>query len=148
LETTTVRLARAEDFEAVSALLSELGRPGVTPDNQVKLQAVYDRHLRRSDTASLVAEAGGRIVGFMSLEFRERLNRESPEAWVPDLIVTEDVRATGAGKALLQRGMDLARERGCWALTLESGYSRERAHRFYRLQGMTDEGLFFRYKLV
>ncbi len=148
MDTMTVRPARPEDFGAVSALLSELGRPAVREDNQAKLRAVYDRHLGRPDTASLVAEIGDRIVGFMSLEFRERLNRESPQAWVPDLIVTEKARGTGAGKALLRRGMDLARERGCWNLTLESGYSRERAHEFYRLQGMTDDGLFFSYKLV
>ncbi|MGE5591851.1 MAG: GNAT family N-acetyltransferase [Bacillota bacterium] len=103
----TVRPARPGDFEAVSALLAELGRPAVTKNNRGRLQEIYGRHLSRHDTASLVALYGDRIVGFVSLEFRDRLNRESPQAWVPDLIVTEGARGTGAGKALLhdRRGL-------------------------------------------
>jgi GNAT superfamily N-acetyltransferase len=57
--------------------------------------------------------------------------------------VTEACRGAGAGKALLQRAFELARERGCWSVTLESGYQREVAHQLYRSAGMVDEGLYF-----
>jgi len=40
------------------------------------------------------------VVGFIDLEFRQRLNFSTPQAWVPDLVVTETSRSRGAGKAL------------------------------------------------
>jgi ribosomal-protein-alanine N-acetyltransferase len=104
---------------------------------------VYERHVGRPDTASLVAEVDGRVIGFMSLEFRERLNRTTPQAWIPDLIVTETHRGIRAGRALLLRGFELARERGCWSVTLESGSERAVAHQLYLSAGMQDLGKYF-----
>lgn len=139
-----VRLVSGNDFETVAALLAELGRPPVTDETRERARQVFFRHVERYDTASMLAEVGGQAVGFISLEFRERLNFVELEAWVPDLLVTEAARGTGAGKALLQAAFAEARRRGCRALTLESGYSRTVAHRFYTEQGMSDLGKFFR----
>lgn len=138
-----IRRAEPDDFEAVTALLAELGRPAPTAATVESMAVTYRRHLARTDTESQVAEIDGQVIGFLSLEFRERLNRVRPQAWIPDLVVRAEVRGTGAGKALLQRGIELARERGCWGITLESGYSRAVAHQLYRSQGLADEGYSF-----
>ena len=138
-----VRPAGPEDFDAVATLLAELGRPEVTAATRDGAREVYLRHVARADTASLVAEAGGEVVGFMSLEFRERLNRTTPQAWIPDLIVSARRRGIGAGKALLLKGFEIARERGCWGVTLESGYQRKVAHEVYRRVGMEACGFYF-----
>ena len=53
------------------------------------------------------------------------------------------VYGQGLGRALLLRAFELAKERGCDRLTLESGRSREVAHHIYRSAGMTEEGFFF-----
>lgn len=139
----TVRAIMSSDFEAVTTLLAELGRPAMTQETQRQLRDVFHAHVAREDTHSLVAEHQGQIVGFMSLEFRARLNHPRPEAWIPDLIVTEQARGLKAGKALLQKGVALARERGCHRITLESGYARTVAHQFYEMQGMTNAGYYF-----
>lgn len=138
-----IRPATAGDFRAVARLLAELGRPEVTPDRELEARRVYLRHIARPDTASLVAELDGRIVGFMSLEFRDRLNQTRPQAWIPDIIVAEGARGQGIGKALLSRAIQLARQRGCWSLVLDSGYHRQVAHQLYKSAGMRDEGLYF-----
>lgn len=138
-----VRPARADDFDAVGSLLAELGRPTLSEDTRAVARGVYERHVARPDTGSLVAESGGVVVGFLSLEFRERLNRTQMQAWIPDLIVTPSARGQGAGRALLERAFALARERDCWSVTLESGYAREVAHRLYRSAGMSGDGLYF-----
>ncbi|MDQ2688300.1 MAG: GNAT family N-acetyltransferase [Armatimonadota bacterium] len=143
-----VRPIGADDFQAVSALLAELGRPAISDETRVEARQIYARHLARPNTASLLAEVGGTPVGFMSLEFRERLNQTTLQAWIPDLIVTASARGKGVGRALLERGFALARERGCWAVTLESGYARTVAHQFYRAAGMTDGGLYFALSLA
>jgi GNAT superfamily N-acetyltransferase len=142
-----VRRAAPDDFAAVAALLAELGRPKLLARTREAARAIYLRHVCREDTASLLAEVDGRTVGFMSLEFRERLNQVRPQAWIPDLIVTESARGLGAGKALLLRGFELARERGCFSVTLESAYSRHVAHQLYRSAGMIDDGLYFTLRL-
>ena len=143
----TVRAAAPADFEAVTALLAELGRPDVSAADLPAARVIFLRHVDRADTASLVAELNGRVVGFMSLEFRDRLNHVTPQAWIPDLIVTASARGLKAGKALLRRGFQLARKRGCYNVTLESGYTRTVAHQLYGGAGMSNEGYFFYFPL-
>lgn len=138
-----VRPAEARDFDAVGALLQQLGRPAVTALNRVELEAIYRQHLGSMDTGSLVAEIGGRVVGFIALEFRQRLNQGAPQAWVPDFIVDAAVRGLGVGKALFRAALLAARERRCFSLALESGYARTNAHQFYLKQGMEDRGKYF-----
>jgi GNAT superfamily N-acetyltransferase len=134
-----VRAAVADDFEAVRALLEELGRARVTEETRDGCRAMFERHLRDDHASHLVAEDdSGAVVGFCSLHFRDRLNYPTPDAWVPDLIVTESARRRGAGRALLAEAERRARERGCWLLTLESAYHRTEAHAFYSAFGMTD----------
>lgn len=143
-----IRPAAPGDFGAVAGLLAELGRPALTPETEEPARQAYLRHLARPETASLVAEVHGRVVGFMSLEFRERLNQTRPQAWIPDLIVTRSARGLGIGKALLLRGIALVRERGCWSVTLDSGFDRTTAHELYRAVGLKDEGLYFILRLL
>lgn len=131
----------------MAALLAELGRPQLMPETEAAAREVYLRHTSRRDTASLVAECDGRVVGFLSLEFRDRLNRTSLQAWIPDLIVTAKYRGRGIGQALVEAAFALARERGCWGVTLESGYQRKEAHRLYLRAGMKDAGKFFDFPL-
>ncbi|HVL90984.1 MAG TPA: GNAT family N-acetyltransferase [Actinomycetota bacterium] len=140
----SVRPARSSDWAAVAALLAELGRPAALgAPEEPALREVFEAYRTRADAAALVAESGGRIIGFCDVEFRVRLNFVEPQAWVPDLIVTEAARGTGAGRALLAEAERLARERGCWGMTLESAAWRTAAHAFYRHTGWTDAGLAF-----
>ena len=138
-----VRRAAPGDFLSVAVLLAELGRPRLTPDTTDAAQAVYERHLADPNTASMVAEIDSATVGFLSLVFRERLNCVQPQAWIPDLVVTEAARGQGAAKALLAAAFEAAREFGCDRVTLESGYARTVAHRVYGAAGMNNSGYFF-----
>jgi GNAT superfamily N-acetyltransferase len=136
-----VREARAPDWPAVSGLLAELGRPDVRgAEDEDAHRESFEAYLQRPDTVAFVAMDGDDVVGFIDLEFRQRLNFRTPEAWVPDLIVSEQARSRGAGKALLAAAMERARERGCFALELESAVWRDRAHAFYLREGMKQSG--------
>jgi GNAT superfamily N-acetyltransferase len=142
-----VRPARAEDFAAVTALLEALGRAQVSDSTVERCRALFEEQLADEDSAHVVAEEGGEVVGFCSLHFRRRLNFATPEAWVPDLYVVEEARGRGIGLALLAEAERLARDRGCHRLTLESGYERDAAHRLYARFGMEDAGKFFHKRL-
>ncbi|MFL5843177.1 MAG: GNAT family N-acetyltransferase [Solirubrobacteraceae bacterium] len=139
-----VRPVTAEDFGAVSALLAELGRPAVDPETSDGSRAAFLADLADDGADHLLAvDEEGAPVGFVSLHYRRRLNHATPEAWIPDLIVSERARGTGTGRALLTEAERRARERGCHRLALESGYTRERAHAVYLAAGMTDGGKYF-----
>jgi GNAT superfamily N-acetyltransferase len=140
-----VRSAEPRDFDAVVLLLEELGRATVTDETRDRCREIYAAQVSDTGSDHLVAEnETGEIVGFCSLHFRNRLNHSTPQAWVPDLIVTEKLRGGGVGKALLDHAEQRAIERGCWEITLESAHHRREAHRFYADFGMRDAGLFFR----
>lgn len=138
-----VRRATVRDFEAVSALLAELGRPVVTPDARGALQGVYERHLARPEVASLLAEVEQRVIAFVSIEFRERLNHGTLEAWIPDLIVTETERGKGVGRALLDAAFREARDRKAHRVSADAGNHRQDAQRMYAAAGMLDTGRYF-----
>ena len=143
-----VRPVNSADFLRVAALLAELGRPALTPETSDAVQAVYESHVADPQTASLVAEVDGEIVGFLSLVFREHLNFAHPQGWIPDLIVAEAARGRGAARALLERAFALAKEHGCDWVRLESGYARTAAHQAYGAVGMSNDGYYFTKRLA
>lgn len=121
----------------MAALLAELGRPEVLgTEEESASRTAFERYLDQVDTRCFVAEDDdGTVVGFVDMEIRARLNFSQPEAWVPDLIVTETARSRGAGAALLRRCEEVAREAECFSIRLESATWRERAHAFYEREG-------------
>jgi GNAT superfamily N-acetyltransferase len=138
--TVSVRPAEPRDFEAVTSLLEELGRPKVLGGGEeVEHRRRFEAWLSDPDLDAFVGEIDGEVAGFIDLAFVQRLNFGAPQAWVPDLIVREHARSRGVGAALLARVERAARERGAFALTLESANWRTRAHAFYLRQGMADE---------
>ena len=124
----------------MSALLEELGRSVVS--DEAACRAVLEQQLAEG-AAHLLALVDGVPVGFCSLHFRSRLNEVSPQAWIPDLIVTASARRQGVARALLSEAERLAAEAGCHGLTLESGHHRREAHRLYEAFGMTNAGFYF-----
>lgn len=139
-----VRPAGPDDFRAVCGLLQALGRPAVTDSGRDACRATYLDDLDDPTADHLVAtDERGAVVGFLSLHYRRRLNHTTEEAWIPDLVVDEGSRGTGAGRALLAEAERRSRERGCHRLALESGYARTRAHGVYLAAGMDDGGKFF-----
>jgi GNAT superfamily N-acetyltransferase len=131
------------DFEAVTRLLAELGRPAPTEEKLPALRRTYVEHVRRETTGSLLALLDGTPVGFVSLEFRQPFFTAAPQAWVPDLIVTEAARGRDIGAALLDAALAEAAARAAYGAALESGHQRSTAHRLYLAAGMRDVGSFF-----
>jgi GNAT superfamily N-acetyltransferase len=140
-QSVSVREARDQDFEAVAALLEELGRPkvlGTGEPNEAAHRERYRRWLAEPGYYAFVAEEDGDVVGFVDLQIVPRLNFDGPQAWVPDLIVTERCRSRGVGAALLARTEEVALRHGAFSLALESAHWRTRAHAFYVREGMKD----------
>jgi amino-acid N-acetyltransferase len=87
-----LRTASAADLEAVFGLLDRSGLPRA---------GVADNF-----SQFLVAEADGRLVGVVGLELY------GPSALLRSAAVEEGWRGSGLGRVLVERALDLARERG------------------------------------
>lgn len=131
------------DFERVTRLLAELGRPSPDDERLPALRRTYAQHVASGDTRSRLALLDGRAVGFVSLEFRHPFFVTAPQAWIPDLVVSEAVRGRQIGAALLDAAFSEAIARGAYAAALESGHQRRVAHRLYASAGMSDVGSFY-----
>jgi GNAT superfamily N-acetyltransferase len=144
----TLRQARGDDFEAVAALLDELGRDPVTDEVRDDCRAVF--RLQVVDPSShhmVVVDASGAIVAFCALQFRHRLNLPAEEAWIPDLCAGEAARRDGVATALLEEAERLALARGCSRLATESAHQHAEAHEELRRFKMRDSGRHFHKRL-
>lgn len=70
-------------------------------------------YLRRDPEASLVAEADGKVVGFMFGEVRSgEFGLEEPTGWIEVLGVDPDFRGRAAGRRMAEAMLDHFRGRG------------------------------------
>ena len=67
--------------------------------------------------------------------------------FLDDLIVNEQIRASGIGKQVLSYIEDFARENACDHLSLDSGTFRTRAHKFYFMNNYVADCFHFSKKL-
>jgi GNAT superfamily N-acetyltransferase len=115
-------------------------------DASAPLPAAYAAAFRRMLAAGqrvLVAQSGNAIVATATLIVCPNLShRGRPYAIVENVVVDESRRGAGLGELLLRRAIDLAREAGCYKLSLTSNRARTDAHRFYGRIGLraTHEG--------
>ena len=143
---TTIRHATPADADAILSLMAGLGRLSLAADPGPQ-RAIVLAHLAHPDGAIVVAEGDGQLAGCASLWVRPRLNQVRPEAWLPDLYVRPEQRRQGIANALLDASVAWARERGCFALKLESGHDRAEAHRLHDAYGFDHFGAAYRLPL-
>lgn len=108
-----------------------------------RIKAVYEEGLRSEAVRFLCAEVKGEVVGFCSFCRMLSFWKEGYIGYIPELIVDEHHRGRGIGRALLASMAEAAKETGCKLIELDSGFHRERAHRFYESIGFTKRAYMF-----
>ena len=74
-------------------------------------------YLRRDPEASVVAEEGGRVIGFMFGEVRSgEFGLDEPTGWIEVLGVDPDSRGRAAGRRMAEAMLDHFRARGAVAV--------------------------------
>jgi len=140
----TIRPVEPDDAEAVTRVVAEMGAArSPVPERMEAVSRSFAELIRRPRDASRVAMRERSLVGVCSLELRQTLRASAPEAWIPELVVTERMRGQGIGAALLDSALADAADRAAGAATLESGARREVAHALYRSAGFEPAGALF-----
>ena len=118
-----------ELLEAFGRLIPQLSKSSPAPsENEL------EEMVTAPGTFVLMArDADRHIVGSLTLViFRIPTGMR---AWIEDVVVDESARGQGAGEALNQFALDIARREGCKTVDLTSRPSREVANRLYQRLG-------------
>jgi GNAT superfamily N-acetyltransferase len=93
----------------------------------------------------LVAVLDGSVVGTVDVLIAPNLTHYArPWVLVENVVVASSARRHGAGRALMERALDIARDAGCYKVNLISGEQRTGAHDFYRTLGFQAIGQGFK----
>jgi len=145
MENITIRESTYDDIPSLLELLDELGRPKPQKDNDLeKFTALLKNYMQEDDKKILVAQIdNSKIIGMISMVFLSRLNQNTSEMYVPELIVSQNYHSKGIGKKLLNFSIKLGKEKKCHRIRLESGNQRIESHKFYKHLGFEDSSIFF-----
>jgi len=145
MDNIIIRTTSEKDIPILLGLLYDLGRPKPQTDTDVNIfRTLVKKYFTDSDKKILVAELDGiEVIGMMSIVFLPRLNRSTLELYVPELIVLEKYQNQGIGKKLINSCIDLAKEKKCHRIRLESGNQRKESHQFYKHLGFEQSDLSF-----
>ena len=140
-----IRIASDNDVAIILGMLYELGRPKPQIDSDVDVfRKLVKKYIADLDKIILLAVSNDtKIIGMVSIVFLSRLNRDTLEMYIPELVVLEKYRRQGIGKKLIQSCISLAEEKKCHRIRLESGNQRKESHQFYTNLGFEQSSLSF-----
>lgn len=119
-----IRAARVEDTDAVAALWKRLvdyhreldqDLPPATPDGPKRYARSLAERIGDTHTRTFVAEADGRIVGYVlgvMVDFVPEMFEQELSGFLADIFVDEAYRRAGVGRALVAKLTDWFRSRG------------------------------------
>jgi GNAT superfamily N-acetyltransferase len=93
----------------------------------------YGKQTKADDAAVLVAELEGEIVGFAYLQFeaKDYANLLENAAWLHDIYIDETARGHSAGKSLVEKSIEVAKELGADKLMLSVAAKNEYGRKFF-----------------
>jgi GNAT superfamily N-acetyltransferase len=135
------RPAAPSDFPSIFPLLQQLWTDAQL--DPAKLAEAFAAPASAPHQFQVCRVVNERVVGFATLSLRHSLWQQASIGYVGELVVNEDDRGQGHGKALLDHLSGIAASRGCSLLELDSGFHRTEAHAVYEHCGMTKRGFLF-----
>lgn len=134
------RRARAADVPEIVRLLADDPLGARRERDETPLPEGYARAFDAIDSDPhnelIVAEQDARVVGVLQLTFIPSLTYQGGwRALIEGVRVDARTRSQGLGRALLERAIGRARERGCHLVQLTTDKTRPDAKRFYEALG-------------
>ena len=146
--TPEIRTVRAEldDLAALVPLFDAYRRFYAQPSDRDGARTFLADRLKRGESVIFLAVADGVIVGFTQL-YPSFSSVSMKRSWIlNDLFVATEARASGAGRALVERAERWAAETGAKGLTLATQMTNLTARGLYEACGWTKDEEFFHYR--
>ncbi len=139
-KTARAWLAQPHDAEAVAELLVAFrDHMGSSWPSENAFLAGVDRLIESTDTVFLLGavDDDSPPAGVAQVRFRYGIWWAAEDCLLEDLFVREDARGHGLGRALVQGVIDLAAERGCRRIELDTNEANETAIALYESLGFS-----------
>src|SRR3712207_5709118 len=142
MSSVTVWRAEAHEAEAVARLLVDFrNHLGLEWPSDNAFLAGVERLIDDPSTVYLLgaADPDSPPAGVAQVRFRYGLWWAAEDCLLEDLFVREEARGTGLGRALAERVIALAGERGCRRVELDANDNNDAAMRLYRSLGFDEQ---------
>ncbi len=143
-----IRSAQEQDIPGICRLLVQIhgvhyrARPDIFRANVIKYTAAELETLIRDPQRPMIVavDESGRLLGYALCIFQQHIGHQLltdiKTLYLDDFCVDESVRNQHIGEKLYQAVLALARENGCYNVTLNVWNGNEGALRFYEKHGM------------
>ncbi len=125
-----IRKCTKDDFNQLLQLLEQLW-----PDQSIdkpRLQQVFLHGLSCDYRAYFCIELESSLIAFVSLTVKTTLWPQGPIGQIDELVVDQQHRRSRIGTRLLRHITEIAKQKGCRTLELDSALHRKQAHKFYQ----------------
>ena len=142
-----IRYAMEKDIEKIEDLLSQVdmvhhnGRPDIFKIGNKYSEEELKELLNNKQRPILVSvNESDEVIGYCFGIFQQHKDNsiltDIKTLYIDDLCVDEKFRGKGVGKELYEAALSLAKEKGCYNLTLNVWSCNESAMRFYESMGL------------
>lgn len=133
-----IRKAKSTDASCLKELYFEhlTHYPPQEEQDMIVWQNLIAKFEKDENMYLLVLEEEGRVVSSVQMAIVESLTHNvKPFAVIENVVTHAEYRNNGYASALLQRATEIARERRCYKVFLETGSNKESTLNFYRNNG-------------
>lgn len=133
-----IRKAKATDAEELKVLYFEyLTHFPPKEEQDMNLWGeMLDKFEQDENMYLLVAEENGMVVSTVQMAIVENLTHNvRPFAVIENVVTHGDYRKRGYASALLEKASEIAKERSCYKIFVETGSNKESTLNFYRNNG-------------
>ena len=137
-----IRKAKGTDANQLKTLYFEYLThfPPKEEQDMTLWQSLLEKFEKDENMYLLVAEEDGKVVSSVQMAIIEGLTHNvRPFAVIENVVTHADYRNKGLASALLEKASEIARERRCYKVFLETGSSKESTLNFYRNNGFAIE---------
>lgn len=129
-----IKMATEEEFGHAFSFIEKLW--DYKTYNEEKIKMVYDEVLADDNSfAFFLLNEKEEYCGFCHGSFFPTFWMSGPTCYLAGIITDEKYRGMGYGRRMVDHVKELAKERDCKAIILDSGMPRKSAHAFYEKYG-------------
>ena len=135
-----IRPMTEDDYHAVYRLYRQLGGTG-TSRGAPEFNRIFKQFFNSGDREAYVATVHNRVIGFVTLYYFDVFRCSGQVASIQELVVTEEFRGRGVGRALIEFVKQKVKEKKCRCLEVATDLWQNGAKSFYERCGLMGKSL-------